>query len=144
MALVDVVVSALGWAVRASADDRTAVEDARLSGMARHHSVWLALAVVRRMTCETCPELLTPAERRAGKRRCRTCCQAMPRILAARPVRKGHAHISAEWQRPVGKFAKEKAKPSVSWWTSWATGPRRDAEYIAETARRHPETGRAV
>ena len=130
--------------MRARADDRIAVEDARLSGVAGHHSVWLAVAMGRRMTCATCPASLTKADRRAGKRRCKDCCKAMPRILPERPRRPGLRQVSPEFNnRPIGKAAKPKAKPGVSWWTSWATGPRRDDEYIAETARRHPETGRA-
>ena len=68
--------------------------------------------------CDTCPATLTPADRRGGRRRCRACCKAMPRILTERPVRKGHTHISAEWQRPVGKAAKAKPVPGVSWWLS--------------------------
>ena len=71
------------------------------------------------MTCETCPAQLTQGERRAGKRRCKDCVKAMPRIRAEQPRRTGgHAHVSAEWATPINsKQGKpHKAPPGVSWW----------------------------
>ena len=84
------------------------------------------------MTCDTCPAQLTAGDRRAGRRRCRTCSRGTPLILAARPTRKGHAHVSAEWTTPIGKAATAKPKAGVSWWTDFAVGDRRDAEYMAK------------
>ena len=72
------------------------------------------------MVCETCPATLRPCDRRAGRRRCKACCRAKPKIVAVRPTRKGgHGYVSQEWATPVGKLAKPKppkAPPTVSWW----------------------------
>ena len=72
------------------------------------------------MKCETCPAQLRPCDRRAGRRRCKDCCRAMPGIRAVQPRRGGgHGFVAPEWATPVGKLAKPKppkAAPTVSWW----------------------------
>ena len=91
------------------------------------------------MTCDTCPATLSPGEHRAGRRRCRACCKAMPRILPVKRGGWGHAHVSTEWAKPVGKAAKKpKAQPGVSWWLDFASGPRRDEEFMAKADRLVP------
>ena len=83
------------------------------------------------MTCASCPQPLTEADRRRHYVRCLRCRQTKPgratRIEVRRTAKPRHAYPGWTIRAP-----KVKAQPKVSWWTQYAVGERRDAEFQAK------------
>ena len=94
------------------------------------------------MICETCKAQLSPGEHRAGRRRCRACCTAMPRIVTVKQSRKKQAAIASGFTAFSLAKKKPKAQSGVSWswWLDFASGPRRDEEFKARADALVPTT----
>lgn len=91
------------------------------------------------MKCLRCPRRLTDADVMKRFRTCRTC-RAIGRTAKkghgfGKRKPKTHQHITV---RARSRYAEMLKGSGDSWWADFATGDRRDGDYMAEAERRWP------